>query len=132
MRRTILLVASRMALFLAHCLQISHHTALPWEEIRQNPYTVMLTTVTGGHLSWFEVGGTRWFAKPVGFQASTLKALANDSKAANFLMKMAEGRAEVIKPSLPVAREYSDRLSLVDRPFQYSVMRRKLRMPMGT
>ena len=31
----------------------------------QTPFGVMLTTAWGGHLSWFEVGGTRWFTKPV-------------------------------------------------------------------
>lgn len=25
----------------------------------------MVTTSVGGHLSWFEVGGSRWFAKVV-------------------------------------------------------------------
>lgn len=40
--------------------------AIPYEEIQQNPYTVLCTTSTGGHLSWFEVGGGRWHAKPVG------------------------------------------------------------------
>lgn len=38
--------------------------ALPYEEVKQNPYAVMITTSMGGHLSWFEVGGTRWFVKP--------------------------------------------------------------------
>ena len=31
----------------------------------QTPYGVMLTTAWGGHLAWFEVGGTRWFTKPI-------------------------------------------------------------------
>jgi predicted alpha/beta-fold hydrolase len=33
----------------------------------QNPYTVLVTTSLGGHLSWFEGGGEgdRWHAKPV-------------------------------------------------------------------
>jgi len=39
--------------------------AFPIEEIKKNPYAVLLTTSMGGHLSWFEVGGGRWFAKPV-------------------------------------------------------------------
>ncbi|EGC48407.1 medium-chain fatty acid ethyl ester synthase/esterase [Histoplasma capsulatum var. duboisii H88] len=39
--------------------------ALPYEEIKQTPYGVMCTTSWGGHLSWFEYGGTRWFTKPI-------------------------------------------------------------------
>lgn len=48
--------------------------ALPFEEIKLNPYAVLCTTSMGGHLSWFESGGGRWFVKP----------------ASNFLRKMAE------------------------------------------
>ncbi|KAH8176953.1 alpha/beta hydrolase fold domain-containing protein [Sarocladium implicatum] len=39
--------------------------ALPYDEFKQNPNTVMLTTSLGGHLCWFESGGGRWHAKPV-------------------------------------------------------------------
>lgn len=39
--------------------------AVPDEEIRQNPWVVMCATSGGGHLSWFELGGGRWHAKPV-------------------------------------------------------------------
>jgi len=39
--------------------------AVPYEEIKQNPYTVLCATSGGGHLSWFELGGGRWHAKPV-------------------------------------------------------------------
>ncbi|KAF1353581.1 Alpha/Beta hydrolase protein [Delphinella strobiligena] len=46
---------------------IAVHEAIPYEEIKQNPYTVMCTTSMGGHLSWFEIGGSRWFSKPVIF-----------------------------------------------------------------
>ncbi|PGH04767.1 hypothetical protein AJ79_06989 [Helicocarpus griseus UAMH5409] len=44
---------------------ISVKEALPYEEIKQTPYGVMCTTSWGGHLSWFELGGSRWFTKPV-------------------------------------------------------------------
>lgn len=50
---------------MADCSQIAVDEAVPYEEIKQNPYVVMCSTSTGGHLSWFEVGGTRWFSKPV-------------------------------------------------------------------
>ncbi|KAI9934105.1 hypothetical protein ASPWEDRAFT_105427 [Aspergillus wentii DTO 134E9] len=39
--------------------------AVPFQEITQNPYGVMMTTSWGGHLGWFEYGGGRWFVKPV-------------------------------------------------------------------
>ncbi|RAQ53038.1 alpha/beta hydrolase domain containing protein 1 [Aspergillus flavus] len=39
--------------------------ALPFQEIGQTPYGVMMTTSWGGHLGWFELGGSRWFVKPV-------------------------------------------------------------------
>jgi len=38
--------------------------AVPYEEIRQTPWVVMCATSGGGHLSWFELGGGRWHAKP--------------------------------------------------------------------
>ncbi|KAF7186559.1 putative esterase [Pseudocercospora fuligena] len=47
---------------------IANDAAVPYEEIRQNPYVVMCATNGGGHLSWFELGGGRWHMKPaVGF-----------------------------------------------------------------
>ncbi|CBF70977.1 hypothetical protein AN6555.2 [Aspergillus nidulans FGSC A4] len=39
--------------------------AVPFQEIAQTPYGVMMTTSWGGHLGWFEFGGGRWFVKPV-------------------------------------------------------------------
>lgn len=39
--------------------------AVPYEEIKQNPYVVMCATSGGGHLSWYEWGGGRWHAKAV-------------------------------------------------------------------
>ncbi|KAJ5092329.1 AB-hydrolase YheT, partial [Penicillium alfredii] len=44
---------------------IASRDALPFQEISQTPYGVMLTTSWGGHLGWFEFGGSRWFVKPV-------------------------------------------------------------------
>ena len=45
--------------------QIAVKEAIPFQEVRQNPFVVLCTTSLGGHLSWFESGGGRWFAKPV-------------------------------------------------------------------
>lgn len=39
--------------------------ALPFQEMSQTPYGVMMTTGWGGHIGWFELGGGRWFVKPV-------------------------------------------------------------------
>ncbi|KAG6039878.1 hypothetical protein E4U41_001878 [Claviceps citrina] len=44
---------------------IAIHQALPYEEFRVNPNTVLVTTSLGGHLCWFEFGGSRWHPKPV-------------------------------------------------------------------
>jgi hypothetical protein len=39
--------------------------AIAFEEVKTNPHIVLVTTSLGGHLSWLEIGGGRWFAKPV-------------------------------------------------------------------
>jgi predicted alpha/beta-fold hydrolase len=39
--------------------------AVPYDEVEANPHVFMAVTEGGGHLSWFELGGGRWFAKPV-------------------------------------------------------------------
>jgi hypothetical protein len=48
-------------------IQIAVDEAVPYEEFKQNPYTVHCSTSLGGHLAWFEFGGGRWFGKPVSF-----------------------------------------------------------------
>ncbi|MCJ1446779.1 MAG: hypothetical protein MMC23_007286 [Stictis urceolatum] len=92
---------------------IAHLEAIPFEEFKQNPYTVLLTSSLGGHLSWFEIGGTRWFAKP----------------ASNFLMKIAERDTEIFKPNI-VAGPTSKELGIAGKPPPFLPMRRKLRMSM--
>ncbi|KAH8600935.1 Alpha/Beta hydrolase protein [Bisporella sp. PMI_857] len=69
------LQAIRIPLFAINATDdpIAHEEALPYLEIQQTPYAVLCTTSMGGHLSWFEVGGHRWHARP----------------ATNFLNKMA-------------------------------------------
>ncbi|KAK4068517.1 hypothetical protein Purlil1_13775 [Purpureocillium lilacinum] len=44
---------------------IALNDALPYEEFRQNPNTILITTSLGGHLAWFESGGTRWYPRPI-------------------------------------------------------------------
>ena len=45
--------------------QITVDEAIPYGAFQQNPYAVLCTTSLGGHLSWFELGGHRWYPKPV-------------------------------------------------------------------
>ncbi|ETI23039.1 hypothetical protein G647_04835 [Cladophialophora carrionii CBS 160.54] len=49
--------------------------ALPREEVKQTPYGVLCTTPGGGHLSWFELGGRRWFERA---STALFQAMAND------------------------------------------------------
>ncbi|PWW80373.1 AB-hydrolase YheT [Tuber magnatum] len=45
--------------------QVAVDEGVPYDEVKANPYCFMATTPTGGHLSWFEYGGGRWFARTV-------------------------------------------------------------------
>ena len=67
------ILAIRVPVFCLHARDdpIACDEAVPYEEIKQNPFVVMCATSGGGHLSWFEWGGGRWHAKPV----SALSAL---------------------------------------------------------
>ena len=47
--------------------QIAVDEAIPYNEFKTNPYTTLVATSLGGHLCWFEVGGGRWFSRPVSF-----------------------------------------------------------------
>ncbi|KAK7718033.1 hypothetical protein SLS57_006180 [Botryosphaeria dothidea] len=44
---------------------ISVHEALPYDEAMKNPFTVLCTTSTGGHLAWFQPDGGRWYTHPI-------------------------------------------------------------------
>ncbi|KAK1051704.1 hypothetical protein LTR33_014537 [Friedmanniomyces endolithicus] len=67
----------RIPVFVLHARDdpIACDEACPYEEIRQNPYVVMCATSGGGHLSWFELGGGRWHAKPA---VAFLNAMARE------------------------------------------------------
>ncbi|KAK5118620.1 hypothetical protein LTR85_008085 [Meristemomyces frigidus] len=69
--------AIRIPFFAIHAEDdpIAFNEAVPYEEIRQNPYTVICATSGGGHLSWFELGGGRWHAKPA---VAFLNAMARE------------------------------------------------------
>ena len=91
---------------------IALREAIPFEEFTQNPMTVLLTTSLGGHLSWFETGGGRWFAKPI----------------FNFLMRMAhEIDFDTLKDD---ERAVSTATEVIwQAPGQFVPMRRKLDVP---
>lgn len=60
------LLAVRIPLFAISAKDdpIAQDEALPYEEMKRTKYGVLCTTTLGGHLSWFEIGGTRWHARP--------------------------------------------------------------------
>ncbi|TKA24144.1 hypothetical protein B0A50_06884 [Salinomyces thailandicus] len=59
-------LAIRIPTFCIHARDdpIACDEAVPYEEIKQNPWVVMCASSGGGHLAWFEMGGGRWHAKP--------------------------------------------------------------------
>ncbi|KAI9812086.1 MAG: hypothetical protein M1826_002961 [Phylliscum demangeonii] len=61
------LLAVRVPLFALNAEDdpIAVREAIPFDEFKRNPYTVLCTTSKGGHLGWFESGGGRWFVKPM-------------------------------------------------------------------
>ncbi|KAK0719960.1 Alpha/Beta hydrolase protein [Lasiosphaeris hirsuta] len=84
---------------------IAVQEALPYGEIKQNPFTVLCTTSMGGHLSWFEIGGSRWHARPI----------------CNFLNEMVLGiNLDSIKP------ETNGRVPASDWAVDFDPIRRKL------
>ncbi|KAK3696310.1 hypothetical protein LTR37_018046 [Vermiconidia calcicola] len=90
---------------------IASDEGVPYGEIKQNPYVVMCATGGGGHLSWFEWGGGRWFTKPT---VAFLNAMAKDVAFEKIEMPEvvdAEGKA------------------VHKTPFVFEPMRRKLHIP---
>ncbi|KAI9209501.1 Alpha/Beta hydrolase protein [Polychytrium aggregatum] len=59
----------RVPLLCLHAIDdpIAHKEALPYHEIRSNPYAILATTQQGGHLGWWSGNFTikRWFPGPV-------------------------------------------------------------------
>lgn len=45
-------------------IKVTHRDAIAFEEVKANPFCVLCTTSTGGHIGWFELGGGRWYVKP--------------------------------------------------------------------
>jgi uncharacterized protein len=79
--------------------------ACPREEIRQNPHVILCSTSLGGHLSWFELGGERWFARAA---VAFLNTMAKDvdceamrkelSAEVNGALPKADGKTPVYEP----------------------------------
>lgn len=61
-------------------VQIAVKEAIPFREFQQSPFGVLCTTSLGGHLSWFESGGGRWFAKPVSWLPQRITGNVTDFK----------------------------------------------------
>ncbi|KAK2764902.1 hypothetical protein FQN54_008599 [Arachnomyces sp. PD_36] len=103
------LLAIRIPFFAIHAEDdpISVKEAVPYAEFERTPYGVLCTTAWGGHLSWFEIGGGRWFAKP----------------ATNFLNKM----AKEIDLESPIHVDSAEMRDLTSKA-SFDPMRRKLEM----
>ncbi|KAK5137031.1 hypothetical protein LTR08_001040 [Meristemomyces frigidus] len=89
---------------------IAFDEAVPYHEIRQNPWVVLCTTSGGGHLSWFELGGGRWHAKP----------------ATGFLNAMAR-EVDFEKVEAPELKTYGP-AGGHKTPFAFEPMRRKMHL----
>ena len=71
------ILAVKIPLFAIHAEDdpIAVDEAVPREEIKRNPNVVLCSTSLGGHLSHFEIGGERWFARVA---TAFLQKIAND------------------------------------------------------
>ena len=82
----------------------------------------------GGHLSWFETGGGRWFAKPVSISSECrAHSITDKGQAVGFLRRM----ALEIDLSAPIKPEtFHDRTTSKTGEVQpdFNPMRRKLQM----
>ena len=105
--------AIRIPTFCLHARDdpIACDEAVPYEEIRQNSFLVMCATSGGGHLSWFELGGGRWHAKPV---VNYLNAMAREI---DF--------DKIEAPALAATGPQGGHKT----PFLFEPMRRKLHLP---
>lgn len=83
--------------------------AVPYGELKLNPYTVMCATSLGGHLAFYEPGGGRWHPKPI----------------CNFLHKMA---TEVDLKAIPREEHITTNESNI---LHFDPMRRKMDLLRG-
>jgi len=89
----------------------------------------------GGHLSWFELGGTRWFSRPVSAgpnDFSPLTPVLTLRQAVNFLQKMAKevdsGVLGGPNGTVSARVEAAESASGYKSPFVFEPVRRKLRL----
>ncbi|KAI5806580.1 Alpha/Beta hydrolase protein [Peziza echinospora] len=70
----------RIPTFIVHAKDdpVALKEAVPYDEVKSNPWAFMVTTSVGGHLSWFEASGERWFARTV---AEWLNKMATEVEA---------------------------------------------------
>jgi predicted alpha/beta-fold hydrolase len=103
------LLAVRIPLLAIHAEDdpIASQEAVPLEEFKKTPWAVLLSTSLGGHLSWFESGGGRWFAKP---GAQFLQRVHNDLDLVSTETKQEMGNGLVgvdvpqVSPFIPMRR----------------------------
>ncbi len=111
-------------------MKIAAKEAIPYDEFKQNPYTVLCTTTRGGHLGWFESDGGRWFVKPVCPHLPHLTASAESDASTQitaYLRQMANiVESGVSKPEAPPAELPSQKGQEV-KSTHFDPMCRKLR-----
>ncbi|CAI6328700.1 unnamed protein product [Periconia digitata] len=88
---------------------ISHVEGIPFAEFRQNPYTVLCTTNWGGHLSWFQLGGKRWFATAI---VSFLTKMHDEIDVSAPLPGKKEADAKMVEKKYPIFDPKNRRLIL--------------------
>ncbi|KAI9695455.1 MAG: hypothetical protein M1820_008640 [Bogoriella megaspora] len=105
-------LAVKIPLFGIHARDdpIAVDEAIPYNEIKVNPNVVLCTTNLGGHLSWFQTNGERWFAKPA---VNFLNKMAREVDPTSGSKNEPDGWAEGFKRGLAP-------------PFTYMPTRRKL------
>jgi hypothetical protein len=117
---------------MADCLQIAVNEALPRNEVKQTPYGVLCTTSLGGHLSWFELGGGRWFPRAVSMPDPLRRLWSHlySGKTTAFLQKMAREMDLEKMPNSDDAFE-GGIVSSKREPLKlaFEPMRRKLHLP---
>jgi uncharacterized protein len=107
--------------------QISSVEALPFGEVKSNPYAVLCTTSLGGHLGWFETGGGRWHSQPVCIPPHLLLSLSANQlfKVANFMNYMAfEVRLDTLKTNA------NKNGKIYHSGAEFDPMRRKMAVPL--
>jgi len=84
----------------------------------------------GGHLGWFEVGGGRWFVKPVSITVSPAIiafVLTQIHQTVNFLRAMAED-VDLVALQKQLQTSYDDSITNTSsKPF-YQPVRRKMEL----